>query len=217
MRKTDCIILIFICSFSTVSFAFGFNAKPISNANGFPAIKASTFITYSFSAGRNLNHELRVEHFVHQRWSLLYTAGFASSYNNSSFAATDYHSELRAPIGITLGVAIGAVAIGGYCYSYGNGDGLGELFILSCMVPDGVAFHIPFGEKFDISPYIIATGITYQWDANNEGHFVYSPMAGVRLLYPISDIFIVSAEQNFRRIDGGNISAALGVAMSIHF
>ncbi len=183
----------------------------------FPAGNQSTFITYAFSMGNSLSHELRVEHFVHPRWSLIYSTSYSYAYSFGGSNLDDSYSEFRAPIGVSCGVGLCAVVAGSYTCGYSGSSGLGDLFVLSCMIPDGVAYHIPMGEKFDLSPYLNVSGLAYQWNALDDSRIVYSPMGGIRLLYPVSEIFIISAEQNFKRLHGGGIAASVGAGISVHF
>jgi hypothetical protein len=202
---------------NTYAIGFGLNdSTEVSKRKYAPMTKGSTMLTYAFSSGAYQTHEVRVEHFVHPRWSLLYSTSYSlrPSYAISTSEIT--YSEFRAPIGLSIGVgAIGVSTCQYACGAYGNG--LWELVRLSCMIPDGFAFHIPVMDKMDLSPFVNLSGIVFQWDNMNNSRIYYSPMGGIRLIYPLGPGFVISAEQNIKRMSNGSFSTSLGGGISVVF
>jgi len=167
--------------------------------------KEDIFITYHVSGGTSyaLEQEVRVEYFVHPRWSLLYNAGFSRPVSGTS--------EYRIPIGASI--ATGAFSVtAGY-----NWDSAAQMFFYACMIPDGVAFHVYLNQFFDISPYLNFAGLTYRTSTFEGDRFVYSPKAGLRILFYSGDHFLIGAEQSFKAEYGGTISNSLGASFSVKF
>src|SRR5688572_19427393 len=102
-----CFIVFSLCWH--VASAFGFNDfKPFNR----PELTRdhNTLISYAFSVGRNEMHEIRVERFVHERWSLLYCAGIGMRTFSSGMHDVR-GTEYRAPLGVSLGaVSVSAAA-----------------------------------------------------------------------------------------------------------
>lgn len=220
MRKVYAVLLFFIL-LSAKSFAFGLNKTPLSSGPSagdrmLSLDNGSTLITYSLSVGAFQLHEIRVEHFFRDRWSLLYSMGYT---NGSSPTMSDINgnSEFRAPLGATIGVSAFSLA----CCSAtcGGGSDLFSFFALACMIPDGIAYHIPLNDRLSISPYVNFSGLSFQWN-NREADsqaLVYSPMTGCRVILPITKEFVFMAEQNFRRAAGGNVISSTGASLSVSF
>ncbi|MFN0032545.1 MAG: hypothetical protein ACKVOR_10335 [Flavobacteriales bacterium] len=172
-------------------------------------------VSYSTLFGNGITHQLRVDYFVHERWSLLYNAGYAYRAPTAGFVADDSYREYRAPLGLSLGVAVTGVVFAGCSYS--GGDGVFNFIMLTSLIPDGVAYHIAASERLDISPYLLLSGLTYQINGENDGQFVYAPMAGLRLLYHLNDTFVISAEQNIKRGADDEIIPSAGATLAIVF
>lgn len=219
MRLARIILAIVFCIFmqETNAIGLGFNdSTDVAKSKFAPWSKGSTMLTYAFSSGAFQTHEIRVEYFVHPRWSLLYSTSYSMrpSYGISTSEAS--YSEFRAPIGLSLGV--GMVGISACSYTCGNFDsGVWELVRLSSMIPDGIAFHIPVTDRIDLSPFINVSGLVFQWDSQNNSRIYYSPMGGIRLIYPLGPNFVISAEQNIKRMSNGSLSSSLGGGLSVIF
>lgn len=173
--------------------------------------KKKTLITFHTSGfSDNINHELRVEQFVHPKWSLIYSTSY--SYYQTHNSA----SEFRLPIGCSVGVGITAFS-GCYGFYSGSFSGIGEIIILSAMIPDGVAYHLSMGKRFDISPYVNASGLMLRLDSEQGNRFYYAPSAGIRLMHYFGEHFVLSGEQTFRRTATGRIENLLGASISVRF
>lgn len=172
--------------------------------------KGVTLITYHTGFGNGIKHELRVEHFVHPRWSLIYSGSY--SYQNTTSTVSEY----RLPLGCSVGV--GAVALGG-CYGiYSSSfDAAGDLILLSALIPDGVAYHLYMGKNLDVSPYLNASGLMLQVDSELGNRFYYSPSAGIRLMRYLGEHVALSAEQTFRRTITGRVENSIGASLSVRF
>jgi hypothetical protein len=172
--------------------------------------KGDGLITYQFGMGVNAMHELRVERFVRPKWSLMYSAAY--SYRPVSYTS----SEVRLPIGCSVGV--GALTLGGCAgMGYGSLDFAGDLFLLSLMIPDGVAYHFKLDKYFDISPYVNVSGLTLRIEETGSTRFFYAPSAGIRAMAYLGDHFVITGEQSFRRNYLGRMESLLGAGISIRF
>jgi hypothetical protein len=171
--------------------------------------KGNTLISYHIGIGKYVEQEMRVEYFVHSRWSLIYSMGYHENMTGTS-------SEFRTPIGATLGAGLLAFGCGYSCYASCD---LAESLALSyyaCMIPDGVAFHTYVNGKFDISPYVNASGLTLTMNGDKR-EWVYSPVGGVRVMFYPTEHFVMAAEQSFRRLDGNVFTSTLGGSLSYRF
>jgi len=139
---------------------------------------------------------------------------YSGSYSNQNSVSTV--SEYRLPLGCSVGV--GAVAFGG-CYGvYSSSfDAVGDLVVLSALIPDGAAYHIYMGKNIEVSPYINASGLMLQMDSELGNKFYYSPSAGIRLMGYIGEHFVLSAEQTFRRTISGRVENSIGAGVSVRF
>lgn len=165
--------------------------------------KGVTLITYHTGFGNAIQHELRVENFVHPRWSLIYSGSY--SYQKSPSAVSEY----RFPLGCSVGV--GAVAYGVCASSF-------DIVLLSALIPDGVAYHIYMGKNLEVSPYINVSGLMLQVNSEiGNNRFYYSPSAGLRMMRYFGEHFVLSAEQTFHRTITGNIENSIGASLSVRF
>jgi len=173
--------------------------------------KGITLITYHAGFGNTIQHELRVERFVHPHWSLIYSG----TYSNRN--ATSTVSEYRLPIGCSVGVGmtVAGGCIGLYSSSF---ETAGELIVLSALIPDGVAYHIYMGKDLEVSPYINVSGLMLQVNSEiGNNRFYYSPSAGIRMMRYFGEHFVLSAEQTFRRTITGNVENSIGASVSVRF
>jgi hypothetical protein len=162
----------------------------------------STLVGYKFSTGSMFNHEVRVEHFLTSRWSLIYSAGYSVSQTGNT-------SDYRTPLGATVGIGLlTALSCGGNA-----GDG----FLLCCLIPDGVAVHFPFDKGFDFSPYVNLSGLNFRQDKVNGNSFIYSPSVGFRLMKYCGKSLVISAEQSFTRSIDNSILGSSGISISGRF
>jgi hypothetical protein len=186
------------------------HAKSLAQADVQRHAKGDGLITYQFGVGVNAMHELRVERFVHPKWSLVYSGAY--SYRPVSYTS----SEVRLPIGCSVGV--GALTLGGCAgMGYGSLDFAGDLFLLSLMIPDGVAYHFMLDKYFDISPYVNFSGLTLRIEDSGSTRFFYAPSAGMRMIAYLGQHFVLTGEQSFRRNFSGQIESLLGVGVSLRF
>lgn len=220
------VVLVFCVIAQLESFAFGLNSGPGLPKSG-PGLsdkhlsidQGSTLITYALSVGAYQLHEIRVEHFFRDRWSLLYSMGYSNGQSPTFSSDVEGTNEFRPPIGATLGVSVFSMSCCAYtCGGGGYASDLFGFFTLACMIPDGIAYHIPVADRFSVSPYVNFSGLSYQWN-NRQGSssIVYSPMTGCRVIMPLSKDFVFMAEQNFRRAAGGNIITSTGASLSVSF
>ncbi len=218
MRKVySFLVFLFIINLEAAALGLGIDdppaAKKLSLDNG------STLITYALSVGNYQLHEVRVEHFFRDRWSLIYSGGYSNGASPTFSVDREGTSEFRAPIGATIGVsALALTCCGSYYCGGGFSDAFG-FFALVCMIPDGIAYHIPVADRFSISPFVNFSGLSFQWNnyQSDSQALVYSPMAGCRVVFPITRDFVFMAEQNFRRAAGGNFITSSGASLSVSF
>lgn len=170
--------------------------------------KGTTLIGYHAGVGMGNSHELRVERFVHPRWSLIYSG----SYSYQNFSAN--FSEYRLPLGCSVGV--GALALSA-CYGASSASGVFELALVSIMIPDGVAYHAYMGKNFVVSPYLNLSGLMLHVNDEIGTRLYYSPSTGVRVMSYIGEHFVITGEQSFRRAYAGNIENTLSVGLSLKF
>lgn len=167
-----------------------------------------TIISYIYGIGSGESHELRVDHFVHHHWSLLYSARYEGPANYGF--ARSRERQYTAPAGLTLGVALMAGI--GACGGYNDGN----LLLLAALIPDGVAYHHYINDKLDFSPYIIATGISFiQKDSGTS--FIYSPSAGCRLMYSPLPNFLITGEYRVQYSLNSLLRNNIGIGCSVQF
>ena len=218
MRKIYSILVFLLVVQLDVS-AFGLGSDDPPYDKGLSLDNGSTLITYSLSVGSYQLHEARVEHFFRDRWSLLYSVGYSNGASPTFSADAEGTNEFRAPIGATLGVSALSLTC---CASYCGGGAIGDafsFFALACMIPDGIAYHMPVADRFSISPFVNFSGLSFQWNNHKQDSqaLVYSPMAGCRIIFPLSEDFVFMAEQNFRRAAAGNFITSTGASLSVSF
>lgn len=188
---------------------FAAAGRPLQTFNS----KGTNIVSYIYGMGIGESHELRVDHFFHEKWSLFYSARYEGP--SALLPGNSSETQLTAPIGLSVGTimafGIGAGACGGY---YGNG--LGELMIASLMIPDGIAYHHYLADNLDFSPYINVSGLSFI--SNDERSSIYyTPSAGGRLMYSPSEHFIVSGEYRVQYSTLTEFRTNLGIGVSVRF
>jgi hypothetical protein len=167
-------------------------------------------VTYNFGYGHSMLHEVKVDHFVHDRVSLIYSMRISRP--TISQNVTD--AEFTAPLGATVGVGVGLVMVSGSACGYMDPDMFFGAFMYSCMIPDGVAMHFYPRKNFDVSPYLNVTGLTFA-TRDDVTKFYYTPSAGIRLLYTPTDHIVLSVEQQMlvrpEQIIASNMAVGFGI------
>jgi hypothetical protein len=181
----NCYALIFTSLLSLWGIAQGSN-NPIDPLFG----NGDHIVAYQFGFGQTTSHEIRVDHFINERVSLIY----GMRYSQPTIRENASDAEFTAPLGASIGVGIGVLFGSTTACGYGDGDLLLSAFMYSCMIPDGLAFHFYPHKKIDVSPYFNVTGLTIA-NRNDRTEFYYTPSAGLRMLYNPTDHLVVSAEQ----------------------
>lgn len=172
----------------------------------------SNLVTYNFGYGNSMLHEIKVDHFIHDHISLLYS----TRYSRSNIRRTNSDSEFTAPLGATVGVGMGLMLGSGSACGYLDPDVFFGVFMYSCMIPDGVAFHFYPSEKIDISPYINVTGLTIA-TRDEQSSFYYTPSAGLRCLYAPTQHLVLALEQQVLVRPEQTYAANLSFGIGVHF
>jgi hypothetical protein len=173
--------------------------------------KGGNLVTYQFGYGQAMLHEIKVDHFISDNFSLLYSM----RYSRPSIQRNASDAEFTAPLGASLGLGMGLVMGSGSACGYMDPDTFIGLFMYSCMIPDGVAFHCFLNEKMDFSPYINLSGLTIA-SRENITKFYYTPSAGLRLLYSVTPHLLLTAEQQVlvrpEQVVSANVALGLGIS-----
>ena len=169
-------------------------------------------VTYNFGYGHSMLHEVKVDHFVHDHVSLIYSMRMSRAPISQN--ATD--AEFTAPLGATVGVGVGLVMVSGSACGYLDPDLFFGAFMYSCMIPDGVALHFYPRKNIDVSPYLNVTGLTFA-TRDDVTKFYYTPSAGIRFLYTPADHIVLSVEQQMLVRPEQIIGTNLAVGFGIHF
>lgn len=177
-----------------------------------PFGRGSNLVTYNFGYGNAMLHEVKVDHFIHDRVSLLYSTRFS----RPSIRRANSDSEFTAPLGATVGVGMGLMLGSGSACGYLDPDVFFGVFMYSCMIPDGIAFHFYPAEKFDISPYLNVTGLTIA-TRNEQTEFYYTPSAGLRCIYAPTEHLLLALEQQVLVRPEQTYAANVSLGIGIHF
>ncbi|MEN9639608.1 MAG: hypothetical protein RLZZ262_1477 [Bacteroidota bacterium] len=200
------------CLFAAFVFSNAAIAQTNSDSKPSPFGLGSNLVTYNFGYGNSMLHEIKVDHFFRDNISLLY----AARYSRPVIRQHSSDAEFTAPLGASIGVGMGFMLGGGSACGYLDPDVFFGVFMYSCMIPDGIAFHFYPSEKIDISPYINVTGLTIA-SRNNETGFYYTPSAGLRCFYAPTENVVLSLEQQVLVRPENTYAANLSLGIGLHF
>jgi hypothetical protein len=172
--------------------------------------KGDATMGYTFSSGMMNSHQITVDYFIHPRWSLLYRAGYRSQKDPA--VTSDY----QLPIGASTGVGLLALTCAPGSCGYFASDLPYDLFRFSCLIPDGISYHLFPAKGLDISPYVLFSGLSLRTLPEGLSVFYYSPSAGIRAHYAITDALRVTVEQQFRREYQSQIRQTIQAGIAIH-
>jgi len=175
--------------------------------------KGTNIISYIYGMGLSESHELRVDHFIHENWSLFYSSRYErpTPFISQNTSETQYTAPIGISIGAVMAVGWGAGTCGGF-YS----DGLFDLMVASAMIPDGIAYHYYLTDKLDFSPYINVSGLSFIQTEEKSSIF-YSPSCGGRLMYSPSKNFLLSAEYRIQYSTITSLRSNAGIGLSVRF
>ncbi|MBL7941250.1 MAG: hypothetical protein JNM00_00690 [Flavobacteriales bacterium] len=178
------------------------------SANTLAFSEGSSLISYSGFLGLYQVHEVRYEYMVHNRWSVMYRAGYSFRQNTLQDLGPTPDDEIIAPSGLIMCCALGAATS-----SCGSTLPLESIDWL-LYAPDGIAYHIPMGMGADFSPYIMPAAVALHRNGENNRKLVYAPSAGVRILYPLTPHIMINLEQRIKHTGGGTFEATPGMGLS---
>ena len=193
-------------------FVGALSAQSDGRAKPSPFGLGSNLVTYNFGYGNAMLHEIKVDHFIHDNISLLYS----TRYSRANIRRSTSDSEFTAPLGATVGVGMGLMLGSGSACGYLDPDVFFGVFMYSCMIPDGLAFHYYPSEKVDISPYINVTGLTIA-TRDDQTSFYYTPSAGLRCLYAPTQHLVLALEQQVLVRPEQTYAANLSIGIGVHF
>lgn len=175
--------------------------------------KGTNIVSYIYGLGYGESHELRVDHFFHENWSLVYSARYEgpSAYIPNPSSETQFN----APVGLSLGVVMAAGIGAGTCGGYYNNGSL-DLIAAAAMIPDGIAYHYYISDELDFSPYVVVSGLSFIQTENKSSVF-YSPSCGGRLMYSPSKLFLISAECRMQYSTITSLRTNAGIGVSVRF
>ena len=157
----------------------------------------SVIISGKYSRGTVLNstysnYALQMEVPVHENIGL--------NYNFELLFRKDQIRHVYFPAGLIGGPVLFLAGLSASSSDSTQGGLLKTLGILGTILPDGVSFHIPLGESWDISPYANIGGLEFVKDRNsNEKNIKWATSFGTKLTYIIDDQITISCFAEARK------------------